>query len=104
MKRCTYGATWVRFANLSDRPVTLNHVSPGVVRSEGKLYDVNSVLDGDALVIEARQAYAFIIEPMSGSAAAVAQPDAPISSMTAAVRGQDVLQLGDLLTPRLGLA
>lgn len=96
-----FSTTWLRFSNETDKPVTVRYVSPGIVRSEGELYDLNSVLDGEALTIGPDEAYSWMVEPIADAAQATPLPYADITPFTASVTTSDGASVGDVLTPRL---
>ncbi len=96
---------WVRFSNVCDKPVQLRQISPGLVRSNGKLYDVNTALAGQSLTIDPDNAYSYMIEPIDNEIDALVHgPGSKISPLSATVTGPDSPAHGDVLTPRLILS
>lgn len=57
-------AMWVRISNVSDKAVTLDHIAPSLIRSDNRLYDINSVLNGKARKIFPNTDYTQMIEPL----------------------------------------
>lgn len=60
--------------------VTLRHVSPGMVKSKGELFDINQIFDHQPLVLAPGQARAFAIDSMPMGSAEIANPGGAIAS------------------------
>ncbi len=56
---------WVRISNVSNDTVTLDQIAPGLIRSDNRLYDLNSMLNGKARKIYPNTDYTQMIVPMA---------------------------------------
>jgi len=59
-----HASMWVRFTNVSNSTVILDHVAPSLIRSGGALYDVSSPLHGTSVSMRPQEHVAWIIEPV----------------------------------------
>jgi len=95
----------IKFANVCEKPVHLRHISPGLVRSGGQVYDINSALGGKAMTIESGRSFTSVITPIENETdALVHRHDSKISSFVATVNSSSGPVQGDVLTPRLVLS
>ncbi len=77
--------SWLRFTNETGEAMTIKHVSPGVVVSDGEAFDINAVLQDNPLVINHDESYSFMVEPMHKVADALPVPSGRIGTEMAAV-------------------
>lgn len=105
-------SVWVRFSNVTDKPVTVRHVNPGVVEFGGQRFDVNGIFDGKKSIYEGKsltinpdESYSYIVAPLTTNSDIVAMPDTRVSPFTATVASvEGPINTAGVLTPRMVLA
>jgi len=75
----------IRLGNRSNVPVTVKHVHPGIVHTEGNTFDINSVLENYNLTLESRAAVELPIKATNAHALEKAWPDGITGSRPASV-------------------
>jgi len=58
-------AMWVRISNVSDRPVSIDQIASELVRSDNRLYDLNSILGGKTRKIFPNTDVTHMVEPLA---------------------------------------
>jgi len=59
-----HASLFIRFTNVSNSTVSLDHIAPGLVRSGNAVYDINSGLRGGSISMRPHDSVTWVIEPV----------------------------------------